>query len=62
MAETDKPTDIIHDVAILEGQGTLVARILTPPRLLGYLYESYDSAYVLLNVTESNSHFHKSTV
>ena len=51
MAETDKPTDIIHDVAILEGQGTLVARILTPPRLLGYLYESEYSTYTLFNLT-----------
>ena len=43
--ETDKPIHILHDVYLVEVQGT---QILPPPQLLGYLYESEDSTSVLL--------------
>ena len=51
MEDTDKPIHILYDVDLVEGQGTQGTQILPPPQLLGYLDESEDSTYVLLNLT-----------
>ena len=49
--DIDKPTDKIHDVDLLEDQGTQGTCRLPPPQLLGYLDESEDLNSVLLNLT-----------
>ena len=50
-AETEKLIHRLHDVDLVESQGTQGTRILPPPELLGYLDESEDSTSVVLNLT-----------
>ena len=51
IVDTDKMTHRLHDMDLVEGQGTQGTQILPPPQLLGYLDESEDSTYVLFNLT-----------
>ena len=49
--ETDKPIDRLHNMDLLEGQGTWGTQRLPPTQLLGYLDESEDSTPVIFNLT-----------
>ena len=49
-AEKEKLIDIIQYVYLVEGQGTRGTLILPPTQLPGYIEESEDSTFVLINL------------